>query len=449
MAKTTALPLILLLGCSQKPVAPAEPWQPGIALASIPGPNARGLYDVRGLIHAHSIYSHDACDNEPVKDGVRDPVCLEDFRRGLCQSKHDFVMLTDHPASFREYEYPDLLLYDPARDQLVERDGAPVANHLGCPDGRRPLLIPGLESDLMPVGIEHHAVDRQVAYGETSTRAISMLADTGALVLIAHTENWNADQLSTLPITGFEMYNLHANALLAAGTILELLVRLDRGDTDLPQSDLAFLPIFSEDPRYLDTWAETLAHGVRRTTTMGTDCHRNTFPAMMPDGERVDSYRRMMMWFSNHLLVDRADFDDRTLKAALAAGRLYGVIEVLGYADGFDFVGEAGGATYEMGDEIQLGAGPRLIVRRPTVRGLEEARQPRLQIRMLRATASGWEPVATADTGDLTFMPTEPGAYRTEVRMKPSHVAELLGSYRPMFVNQELVWIYSNPIYVR
>jgi hypothetical protein len=440
------LALLFLIGCSD-PVEPSDTWQPGVALASIASPNERGLYDVRGVIHAHSVYSHDACDEEPVKNGVRDQSCLEDFRRGVCQSRHDFVMTTDHPDAFAEHEYPELLLFDATRDELVERDGLPRANRMGCPDGTRPLLIPGLESKLMPVGLERHASDREVAYGETSTRAIELLREAGAVVLLAHTEDWSADQLADLPIDGFEMYNLHANALLNGGTILELLVRLDRGDTDLPQSDLSFVPIFSEDPRYLDTWGATLARGVRRVTTMGTDCHRNTFPALMPDGERVDSYRRMMMWFSNHLLVDRLDFDDRTLTGALAAGRAYGVIEVLGYAEGFDFVAVANGTTYEMGDEVELASAPELIVRRPRVRGLVE--QPKLELRLLQATASGWNTVATAGEGDLIHRPSEPGAYRAEVRITPTHVAEMLGSYRPAFAGQQRVWVYSNPTYVR
>lgn len=38
-------------------------------------------------------------------------------------------------------------------------------------------------------------------------------------------------------------------------------------------------------------------------TTLGNDCHRDTFPQLLPDGERIDSYRRMMLWFTNHLLV--------------------------------------------------------------------------------------------------------------------------------------------------
>jgi hypothetical protein len=74
----------------------------------------RGLVDLRGLVHAHSAYSHDACDGEPVDaDGVRSAECFADFRRGVCQAQHDFVFLTDHGDSFDATEYPDTLLFSP------------------------------------------------------------------------------------------------------------------------------------------------------------------------------------------------------------------------------------------------------------------------------------------------------------------------------------------------
>src|SRR5690606_23661334 len=110
----------------------------------------------------------------------------------------------------------------------------------------------------------------------------------------------------------------------------------------------------------------------------------------LPDGERIDSYRRMMMWMSNHLLV-RPDaggaWDDRALKEALSGGRLYGAFEVLGYPEGFDFHAEAGVAIGEMGDELALGAGPvELVVRQPRVRALDpQLPAPELTLRILVA----------------------------------------------------------------
>ena len=156
-----------------------------------PGP--RGLVDRRGLIHAHSVYSHDACDGMPVVNGVRDPVCFDDFRRGLCQSKHDFVMLTDHSESFGDTPYPEALLYRAERgDELVMHDGNPAASWAGCPDGSHALIMAGCESGTMPVGLEEHVADqpeRGQIYSAETAEAIEALRAKGAVSLVlAHRE---------------------------------------------------------------------------------------------------------------------------------------------------------------------------------------------------------------------------------------------------------------------
>jgi hypothetical protein len=186
---------------------------------------------------------------------------------------------------------------------------------------------------------------------------------------------------------------------------------------------------------------------------MGTDCHRNTFPALLADGERVDSYRRMMIWFSNHLLVrpiDGGGFDDRALKEALKAGRLYGVFEVLGFPVGFDYRAEAAGLVHEMGEEVALADHPVLIAARPRLRDPDpKAAAPLITTRILRATDHGFEELASSTTADVSFMPTAPGAYRAEVRITPHHLAAYLGGYTGTIDVRDFPWVYSNPIYVR
>ena len=127
-----------------------------------------------------------------------------------------------------------------------------------------------------------------------------------------------------MPIDGFEMYNLHANAFLGVGALLDIIGHLKDADARLPQPDLFLLPVVSEDPELLATWGSVLARGAHRVTTMGTDCHRNSLPQILPDGERIDSYERMMAWFSNHLLVrsGRRRHVERSLGQGGAAQRL-------------------------------------------------------------------------------------------------------------------------------
>jgi hypothetical protein len=434
-----------------------DPWAPGTVYPTPERPNARGLLDRRGAIHSHSIYSHDACDDLP-KDGNGnfDLVCLDDLRRGICQTRHDFVMLTDHAAHFASAPFPDVLLHDPARgDVLLARDGAPVASWAGCapePGLRPTLIVAGTESATMPVGLEHHAPGLHDTYGAATPAAIEELRAAGAVVLVAHTEDWDVAQLHDLPLDGFEMYNLHANleANLAAGLVL--LTQVLTGDPGLPHSDLVIFPIWQEDPRYVARWGSVLASGVRRVTTMGTDAHRNTFPQALPDGERIDSFRRMLLWFSNHVLVEPAadgSWDDLALKQALAAGRLYGVFEYLGYAEGFDAVIEAGSEVRELGDEVSLRAAPEIVVQRPRVQGLDPAATPPLvTMHVLRAIDGGFEEVAAADTEELRYAPDAPGAYRVEVRIAPLHLTAHLGSYASAAATPR-AWIYANPFYVR
>lgn len=420
--------------------------------ASAPG--ARGYLDRRGLVHAHSVYSHDACDGEPrdANDAVNAP-CLADFRHGVCTTEHDFVMLSDHKESYARTEYPDVLLYDAsAGDALVEHDGLPTANRMACPDGRTPLIMAGTETATMPVGLEHHVstdvTEREAVYGDVSQESMQKLKAAGGLVLAQHTEDWTVDQLADLPFDGFEMYNLHANLIIGAGAAIGLVAKLKTPE-ELPHPDLILLPIISEDARYVDKWGTVLSRGVHRITTVGTDCHQNVFQDELPDGERIDSYRRMMQWFSNHVLVKpQADgsWDDRDLKAGLSAGRAYGAFEVLGYPVGFDYVALSSGETSEMGSEVPVGSELRITA--PRVQGLDpKADKPEIVVRLLRAVESGWE-LMDEGSKSLAFQTTEPGAYRAEVRIRPRHLLAQLSSYAEL-AEKSFVWIYSNPIYVK
>lgn len=449
---------VSLFACSEptKPAPPPAPsgWTPGTVMLS--EGELRGQRDVRGIIHAHSVYSHDACDGEPRDEttGAINESCFDEFRADMCKTGHEFIMLSDHGDSFARTEFPEVLLYrDDRGDQLVERGGGPVANRAACGDGRTVMLMAGSETETMPVGLEGHVVEGEEArvaiYDARTAEAVSQFKAKGAVALVAHTEGWTVDELVDLGVDGFEMYNLHANTILGAGGVFSLLSKESEPEL-LPHADLVFLPIVSEDPRYLETWGEVLSRGVKRVSVMGTDCHRNTFAQKLPDGERIDSYRRMMSWFSNHLLVKpEADgsWDDSHLKEALRAGRLYGVFEVMGYAEGFDYFARSDGQIHEMGQELSLAAGVELEVTAPRVRDLDpDALQPELSVRLLRAIAGGWEVVAER-AGDLAVELATTGAYRAEVRMRPRHLAPYLSSYAAL-AEEEFVWIYANAIYV-
>ena len=451
---------LAFVACSNDEVVSGNAWQPGHVYPSQREPLDRGLLDRRGVIHAHSVNSYDACDGKP-KDasGAADETCFEDLRRGLCQSRHDFVMLSDHRDAFEATEFPETLLYRPERgDLLVERAGAPVASWAACPDSDPVLVMAGLEggNSSMPVGFERHAAplaERHDLYGATTAEAMNAWRAAGAVVLVAHPEGWSVDELAELPLDGFEAYNVHFNAIIAPMDLLTLIKQSQTAPEELPHPDLALLPFVREIDLYLEKWGSVLARGVRRAGTLGTDCHRNSFPQLLPDGERLDSYRRMLIGYSNHLLI-RPDpdgsWDDRHLKDALREGRLYGAFDYLGYPVGFDFHAREGAATREMGEEAALSKGVELVVRLPSVQhgdGVVEESAPEVTGRILRARDGGWDEIARGKT-DLGQAITEPGAYRAEIRVRPHHLAPHLGSYANLLRERDFAWIYSNAIYV-
>jgi hypothetical protein len=449
--------VVALTGCP-KPIDPPVPppvWQPGKALRLDRTPNARGYVELRGLVHVHSVYSHDACDGQPLDDaGVRNQQCLEDFRRGVCQTQDDFFFLTDHGDSFADNEFPDVLLFDAARgDVWVQRTAGPTANWLACPDAKPALIMAGTETGAMPVGLEGHVASR-ASYGSIDDTALDSFHALGGINLVAHTEDWTAQQLIDLHLDGFEMFNLHRNALKNGGVAADLLLNyVDKGLLEgLMHPDLFFAAFNLDDETYLKTWGTVLARGHQRVTTMGSDCHRNTFPQLLQDGERIDSYRRMMSAFSNHLLVKpKSDgtWDDVELKEALKAGRNFGVFEFLGYAEGFEFVALEGQSVREIGQTASLSNGVTLKAVMPKVKDLDPAVEaPVLKLQLLKAREDGWDEVAAITEGTLEFPVTQPGAYRVEVRMVPKHLRNFAGTRRAFFT-AERPWVMTSALYVR
>ncbi len=457
MRTSPLLGLAFVCACSSQTPAPAPlEWVPGVSLAADTSARTRGLRDVRGLIHSHSYYSHDACDGQPVDAaGHPNEACFNDFRKGICAVKHDFDFLTDHPSLFTDHTFPDVLLYRENRgDKLIDHGQGPTANLLSCPDGPPVLVMAGTESStMMPIGLESHAPGLRDTYDSDQPAAYTEVRKHGSVNLVAHTEHWTPEQLMALPLDGFEMYNLHANMFLNLTSVADTVVKVDEQKFDgLPDPNLLLTSFHLEDPAYLTTWGTTLARGAKRVTTMGTDCHRNSLPQIAQDGERLDSYRRMMAAFSNHVLVEpQADgsFDDRDLKDAIKKGRLYGVFEFMGFAEGFGFTALEAGATHEMGEQVSLAKGVTLHVDAPKMIALPKDIDPPAQVtRLLKAVEGGWEEVARTSGSALDFTPTEAGAYRAEVRFVPKHLLRWIGR-SPGWLAEERPWVYSNAIYVK
>lgn len=443
------------VGCGDT-AAPAEPiaWERGqpdlSGCATI-----RGLREVRAIMHLHSHHSHDACDGDPQPGGVPDEDCLADLREGLCVPRIDVALMSDHPAHASEVSLEELLLIRGDDEPILGAGGTPIASWLKCPSGHRVLIMPGIESaEMMPFGLEEHVTD---VYGTSSPQSFTAIKEAGGLAWVAHTEGREVAELATLGLDGLELYQLHANLDpeirmedlgLPADDYLAAIVPFFYGmGADAPEPDLATLAFLLPNEPSIAAF-EQLGQTQRLTISGGTDAHQNVLPQIAHDGERGDSYRRMIRWFNNRIRV--AELTPEAVRAALRAGNNHIVFESFGTPAGFDFHGE-GAAVVEMGAEVSLAQGPlTLRATLPTldVRSPQGADAPVLRGVLIRAADGPREVLKTWSEGQVEIAAPGPGVYRVEVWITPRHLAPYLGS-SASYADVEVPWIYSGALFVR
>lgn len=445
----------------------SDPWT---VVPSSVLPTVRGYRVVRGIMHNHSPYSHDGCDNKPrLDDGSRNEQCYQDDRDGMCKTRQDFIFMSDHPTLFADYEYPEVLFYKEG-DTLIERDGEPQANWVNCGDGFKVLFAAGTEGEPMPLGLEHHIGktpdERKAIYNparptydgssednervEYFRSCLNKYKEAGGMAWIMHTEEWLRKTLLDQPIDGFEMYNLHANLMyMDRGKAAEILTDAYYDPDNVPVPELLIMAIFEENLPALAHWA-AVSQVKHISTSMATDSHRNSFPGLLGDNERLDSFRRMMHWFSNYVLIPQGDYDDRVLKTAIKAGRMYGGFNFLGYPVGFDYHAENGATIYEMGSVVTDTATMTLKLTLPHVYRLDPSLpKPEISGHFLKANGEKWDEVAATTNADGTLQAVvdAKGVYRAEVRMVPYHLRQYMGKNSDTYMIN-YVWIYSNPIWL-
>ncbi len=445
------------------PDATALPaWRMDLAASSEMGAR-RGLEPARGIIHLHSPYSHDACDGQPRANetGPIDEDCLADLRAGLCATRMDFAALTDHDATMADEAFEDLFLVR-GDDQLVMVDSAPIASRLACDGGGEVLLTVGSENPIMPIMLDRHVTgsieERHAIYDGDDPAAVAAFRDAGATVWIPHTEQRTAAEVMALEPDGIEVYQLHANL---DPDIREEFLGLDRSgaieaaiefadlEEDGPIPDLALISFLSENQPSLAVWDALLAAGRHIAGSGGSDAHQNALPIMLRDGERGDSYRRVMRWFSNVVLV--ADRSDPTaIEEALRAGRQLVAFELMGTPDGFDVRAEVPGEDpVELGGTVSAAAGATLEVSVPAVLDLDPGLPaPTISARILHIPPGGEPAVLAEGAGPTLSAPIDAaGAYRVEVHIVPLHLAPYLGTLGPAYAEKTYPWIYASPIY--
>ena len=435
-------------------------WHPGLPPAASMGPR-RGLIPARGIIHLHSPYSHDACDGRPRPGGGPDETCLAHLRAALCTDKIDFAALTDHDDSMADEDFATLFLVRGVDTLVMNAGGDPIASRLACDDGHKVLVTVGGENPIMPIMLDRHVTgtvaQRHAIYNADDAATVAAFRDAGATVWIPHTEQRTTAELIALAPDGIEIYNLHANldpdirrdflGLPANGAISGAL-EFAGMDVNNPEPDLALLSFLAASTPALTRWDELLGRGLHVAGSGGTDAHENTIPLLLKDGERGDSYRRLMRWFANiALVVDRSD--PVQIEDAVRTGRSFVAFELLGTPVGFDVRAVAGPTITELGGTIAVDAGANLMVTVPTVLDLSPLLPPpAIRARILRVDSEGVTEVAAGSGPTLTAPLDRVGAYRVEVAITPHHLAPYLGRLGPGYSEHELPWVYGNPIYV-
>ncbi len=454
--------LALLVGCpavdeTPEPPEPtpfeAGPWQRG------PGEldrTVRELTELRTITHVHSHWSHDACDNQPQPGGVPDEDCLQDLRDALCENRIDVSFMSDHPGHSNEADLVTMALLRQDDELLAFGEGG-LANRMTCPSGHEVLLIPGIESGaMMPFGVQQHVPELWSADG---VEAFEAMRATGAAMWINHTEGRDVDELAELRPHGIEFYQLHANL---APNIREEDLGLDRlgylsdigpfffPETneiyDPPHPDLAplgFLILNEPSHVALEVLGQTQTLGV----SGGTDAHQNVFNVDAGDGERIDSYRRMIRWF--HTRIRATEKTPDAALDALKRGQSWVVFEVFGTPAGFDFFGDDGAVT-EIGAEVAHSESLRLHVQPPTLDPASPRSDVAPEIRTVVYRATPERTVVAEWTGSEAreITPEGPGVYRVEVWLTPKHLVPYLGEL-PDYAEREVPWLLSGAVFVR
>ncbi len=428
---------------------------------------------LRTVVHIHSAFSHDACDNWITDhDGDVNQTCIGQLRAALCASGLDVAFLTDHPARMKDHTFEELLFIEKTKgDVPVLKDGAPIANRIQCPAGsglpahELEIMVGYETTHTMPVGLYRHYTDT-TSEGQADNddvpfalarAAIDNAHAVGGIVVNAHSEedSISAQRLIDVGVDAMEIYNLHANFLTITGQgssglkpnigrVLKLENFLGDAATS-PDSDLALMVMLDIQPEQAFLKWQAVLGQKHVTGLLGNDVHQNVVlpqlcavgsdyaglcdglkdqypkltklltdggPVILSDGKRIDDYTRMLRWVQDRVVVPAdTKLEDRSevIKQAILAGKVWAEFDVLGIPEGADFYGDDGTQWVEMGG--QIAAGQKLWVHTPTI---------------ALAPWSTWTLADTQKPGDATEVRTlvwriAPGADKAE------QVAEIAG----------------------
>ncbi len=332
----------------------------------------------------------------------------------------DFIIVTDHNVyvtgveGYYESEHGRVLLLTGEEVHNVRR--RPQASHFLAYDARRELAAYAAD----PQALIDHTLEAG-GYGFLAHPHEDDLPLIDAPDLGWH--DWDIEGFS-----GLEIWNYMS---VFKNTIAHRLERMrwkNRVLASLVALRMTLRPeryMVGPDARTLALWDDFLKRGLRVAAIGNSDAH-GTPMHLGPIHREIYPYEFLFRAVNTHVLLPEAlngdiDHDRRLLVRAIGRGHSWVGYDMAGPTDDFRFTVQGAGGGI-MGDEMKVGVGATLQIRAPA----------RCRIRVVCHGAVVSE---VERESNLTYIPTEPGAYRVECLIP--------------YEGRERGWIYSNPIYLR
>lgn len=361
-----------------------------------PTAGPRPLRDYRGIIHCHSLYSHDSKGT------------YEEILAAAKAAKVDFICMTDHP---------------PKGDHgLSLREG-----WTGIHDGV--LFIQGAEysDQILALGI-HDPIS-----GKDRRQTIQAIHEQGGVAIACHPEeidDWDAFEGAD----GMEIYNVHAT-LKRKAKEKAFLLQVAKMLKEDPEHSFQLLQEL--DPEILRKWDEITLRR-RFTGIAGNDAHQN----VSFFGFQLDPYPRAFRFVTTHVYAE--DLTQTAVLEALKSGRCSIVFELLGSPDHYSFGAGEGCPAKEEALRNRIVSGAAMDVAAPG---------DRIGISLARDLPSMMELVHVGEPAASPSLEASPKSRGVENVFAISCFEVPAGTYRVMVHRQAgervLPWIVSNPVYVR
>jgi hypothetical protein len=355
------------------------------------------LTEIVGNMHMHTPYS----DGE----GYHAEIAQAAIKAGL-----DFVIVTDHNiwvSGIPPYHYsPDgkrrvlVLTGEEVHDQALQ----PQSNHLLVYNTRKELAALAYEPQLL----------------------IDAVNEAAGLCFLAHPFDYESKLIHYEPID-WRRWDVNGFHGLEIWNYMSEFVRL----VTTPTQAIRFaadpsLGISGPNPETLKKWDELLAEGKKVVGIGNSDAHATKYH-MFRRSAVVFPYEFLFGAVNTHLLADAElngdyDHDSELIYSTLRAGRCFVGYDQPASTKGFRFSAQGDKSSAGISDEIQGTLGVTMQVAVPA----------KADIRLVRNGKVVKQ--KEADT-HLTYITSEPGAYRVE-----AHI---------FYKGEKRGWIYSNPIYVR